>query len=145
MPTARPISSSAAARVQLVGTSGTITTLAAAHLRLRRYDRRRIDGLAMDRAEIDAVSQRLRSMTNAERGAHPCIGLGRADLVAAGCAILEAILRTWPATMLRVADRGVREGILHGLMGQSLEQALAGPGIAAPPPRLARCGPAGLS
>lgn len=130
----------AGARVQLVGTSGTITTLAAVHLSLRRYDRGRIDGLAMDRAEIDAVSRRLRAMSNAERGAHPCIGPGRADLVAAGCAILETILRTWPVTMLRVADRGVREGILHGLMGQSLERALAGAG---PVPPLAVCGPAG--
>jgi exopolyphosphatase/guanosine-5'-triphosphate,3'-diphosphate pyrophosphatase len=135
----------AGARVQLVGTSGTITTLAAVHLSLRRYDRRQIDGLAMDRAEIDAVSLRLRSMSNAERGAHPCIGPGRADLVAAGCAILEAILRTWPATMLRVADRGLREGILHGLMGQSLERALATPGIAGtePPPAISS-GPVGL-
>lgn len=111
--------------VQLVGTSGTITTLAAVHLNLRRYDRRKIDGLVLDRDAIRRVSERLRGMTNAARAAHPCIGSGRADLVVAGCAILEAVLRTWPATVLRVADRGLREGILHGLMGHTLEMALS--------------------
>jgi exopolyphosphatase/guanosine-5'-triphosphate,3'-diphosphate pyrophosphatase len=110
--------------VQLIGTSGTITTLAAVYLKLRRYDRRKIDGLVLDRAGIAEVSQSLRGMSNAARAAHPCIGPGRADLVVAGCAILEAILRTWPTTMLRVADRGLREGILHGLMGHTLEAAL---------------------
>jgi exopolyphosphatase/guanosine-5'-triphosphate,3'-diphosphate pyrophosphatase len=109
---------------QLIGTSGTITTLAAGHLNLRRYDRRRIDGLTLDRAAIATASHRLRSMTNAARAAHPCIGPGRADLVVAGCAILESVLRTWPATVLRVADRGLREGILQGLMGHTLEAAL---------------------
>jgi exopolyphosphatase/guanosine-5'-triphosphate,3'-diphosphate pyrophosphatase len=113
--------------VQLVGTSGTITTLAAVHLNLRRYDRKRIDGLVLDRAAIAAVSQSLRDTSNAARAAHPCIGPGRADLVVAGCAILDAVLRTWPATRLRVADRGLREGILHGLMGQTLEAALNEP------------------
>jgi exopolyphosphatase / guanosine-5'-triphosphate,3'-diphosphate pyrophosphatase len=112
---------------QLIGTSGTITTLAAVYLKLRRYDRRKIDGLVLDHAAVTAVSQRLRDMSNAARAAHPCIGSGRADLVVAGCAILEAILRTWPATRLRVADRGLREGILHGLMGHTLEAALEEP------------------
>ncbi|MGH6915326.1 MAG: Ppx/GppA family phosphatase, partial [Geminicoccales bacterium] len=109
---------------QLIGTSGTITTLAAVNLNLRRYDRRKIDGLALDRAAVTSVSERLRGMTNAARAAHPCIGPGRADLVVAGCAILESVLRTWPATVLRVADRGLREGILEGLMGHTLEAAL---------------------
>jgi exopolyphosphatase/guanosine-5'-triphosphate,3'-diphosphate pyrophosphatase len=112
---------------QLIGTSGTITTLAALHLELRRYDRRRIDGLVLDRAAVAEVSERLRAMTNAARAAHPCIGPGRADLVVAGCAILESVLRTWPASVLRVADRGLREGILHGLMGHTLEAALHAP------------------
>ena len=72
-------------------------------------------------------------MTNAARAAHPCIGPGRADLVVAGCAILESVLRIWPATVLRVADRGLREGILHGLMGHTLEAALyAQPGPSLP-------------
>ena len=115
------------ALAQLIGTSGTITTLAALHLDLRRYDRRRIDGLVLDRAAVAEVSERLRAMTNAARAAHPCIGPGRADLVVAGCAILESVLRTWPASVLRVADRGLREGILHGLMGHTLEAALHAP------------------
>ena len=115
------------APAQLIGTSGTITTLAALHLDLRRYDRRRIDGLVLDRAAVAQVSERLRAMTNAARAAHPCIGPGRADLVVAGCAILESVLRTWPATVLRVADRGLREGILQGLMGHTLEAALHAP------------------
>jgi exopolyphosphatase/guanosine-5'-triphosphate,3'-diphosphate pyrophosphatase len=77
-------------------------------------------------------------MTNAERAAHPCIGPGRADLVVAGCAILEAVWRSWPTDQLRVADRGLREGILQGLMGRSLAQALTGPGatVALPGPAL---------
>jgi exopolyphosphatase / guanosine-5'-triphosphate,3'-diphosphate pyrophosphatase len=112
------------ARVQLLGTSGTVTTLAAVLLDLPRYDRRRIDGLTVETAAIAAVSQTLRAWTNAARAAHPCIGPGRADLVVAGCAILEAIMRTWPVSTLRVADRGLREGILHGLMGRALEQTI---------------------
>jgi exopolyphosphatase / guanosine-5'-triphosphate,3'-diphosphate pyrophosphatase len=134
--------------MQFVGTSGTITTLAAVHLDLRRYDRRRIDGLVLDRGSISRVSEQLRGMTNAARAAHPCIGSGRADLVVAGCAILEAVLRTWPATVLRVADRGLREGILHGLMGHTLEAALyehawpPAPPLAAGPPAVSAATPA---
>jgi exopolyphosphatase / guanosine-5'-triphosphate,3'-diphosphate pyrophosphatase len=127
------------APAQLIGTSGTITTLAALHLDLRRYDRRRIDGLVLDRASVADVSARVRTMTNAARAAHPCIGPGRADLVVAGCAILESVLRTWPATVLRVADRGLREGILQGLMGHTLEAALHAP--PGPSASLAALGP----
>jgi exopolyphosphatase/guanosine-5'-triphosphate,3'-diphosphate pyrophosphatase len=112
-------------RAQMIGTSGTVTTLAAVLLDLRHYDRRRIDGLLVDPAAIIEVSTRLRQLDNAARAAHPCIGSGRADLVVAGCAILEAVLGRWPVGSLRVADRGLREGILHGLMGRSLQQALA--------------------
>ena len=103
-------------RSQMLGTSGTVTTLAAFHLNLARYDRRRIDGLVLEPEAIAAVSGRLRSMDNRSRAAHPCIGPGRADLVVAGCAILEAILDIWPADRLGVADRGIREGILRSLM-----------------------------
>jgi exopolyphosphatase / guanosine-5'-triphosphate,3'-diphosphate pyrophosphatase len=110
----------AEAGLQMLGTSGTVTTLAALHLGLPRYDRRRVDGIELDFSAIDAVSRALRGMDNAARAAHPCIGQGRADLVVAGCAILEAVHRCWPAARLRVADRGVREGILHALMGRSL-------------------------
>jgi len=70
-------------------------------------------------------------MSNAERAAHPCIGPGRADLVVAGCAILEAVLRSWPPDRLRVADRGLREGMLQGLMGRTLDDALAASGARA--------------
>ena len=116
------------ARSQMLGTSGTVTTLAALSLGLARYDRRQIDGQTLAPDAIAAVSARLRGMTDAERAAHPCIGPGRADLVVAGCAILEAILRSWPTDQLRVADRGLREGILQSLIGRSLEQALSVPG-----------------
>jgi exopolyphosphatase/guanosine-5'-triphosphate,3'-diphosphate pyrophosphatase len=112
---------------QMIGTSGTVTTLAAVLLDLPHYDRRRIDGLQVDPDAIVAVSKRLRQLDNGARAAHPCIGAGRADLVVAGCAILEAVLRCWPVGSLRVADRGLREGILHTLMGRSLEQALTPP------------------
>lgn len=111
-------------RVQMLGTSGTVTTLAAVHLGLRRYDRRKVDGLSLPFAVIEAVSRQLRALDDAERAAHPCIGTGRADLVIAGCAILDAIHRVWPFEQLQVADRGLREGILSALVGQSLRQAL---------------------
>ncbi len=107
--------------VQMLGTSGTVTTLAAVHLGLRRYDRRRVDGIILDYDEIAAVSDRLRRLDNRGRAAHPCIGQGRADLVVAGCAILEAVHQRWPVRQMRVADRGVREGILLGLMGLDLQ------------------------
>lgn len=113
------------AKAQMLGTSGTVTTLAAVLLDLPRYDRRRVDGLRVDPGAITAVARRLRRLDNEGRAAHPCIGPGRADLVVAGCAILEAVLRRWPVDTLRVADRGLREGILQGLMGRTLERALA--------------------
>jgi exopolyphosphatase/guanosine-5'-triphosphate,3'-diphosphate pyrophosphatase len=112
------------ARAQMLGTSGTVTTLAAVLLGLPRYDRRLIDGLRVDPRAMVAVSQRLRAMDDASRAAHPCIGPGRADLVVAGCAILEAVLHCWPVASLRVADRGLREGMLHSLMGRTLAHAL---------------------
>ena len=122
-------------RAQMLGTSGTVTTLAAVLLGLPRYDRRAVDGLRLDPHAIVAASQQLRAMDNAARAAHPCIGVGRADLVVAGCAILEAVLRCWPVASLRVADRGLREGILHGLVGRTLARALApeAPGLLLPP------------
>jgi exopolyphosphatase / guanosine-5'-triphosphate,3'-diphosphate pyrophosphatase len=104
----------AAGRVQLLGSSGTVTTLAGVHLELPRYDRARVDGSMLRFAEIDRASRRLAALSWEERAAHPCIGEERADLVLAGCAILEAICRLWPVGRLVVADRGVREGILLG-------------------------------
>ena len=115
----------ASGRLQMLGTSGTVTTLAAVLLDLPRYDRREIDGLTVDMDAMTVVARQLRGMSNGSRTRHPCIGPGRADLVVAGCAILEAICDAWPADSLRVADRGLREGILHGLMGRTLQASLA--------------------
>ena len=104
--------------VRLLGTSGTVTTLASLHLALPRYDRKAIDGLIVPAAAMRAISQRLAGLAVAERALLPSIGNERADLVVAGCAILEAILDLWPATQLAVADRGIREGILRTLMAR---------------------------
>ena len=100
----------------LLGTSGTVTTVAGVYLGLSRYDRRRVDGLWMSSGQVDHAVQRLRNMTYGERVANGCIGQGRADLVLAGCAILEAIRRAFPADRIRIADRGLRDGILIQLM-----------------------------
>lgn len=104
--------------VHLLGTSGTVTTVAGIHLGLKRYDRQRVDGCWLSSDEIQSVVYGLIARSYEERVAEPCIGHERADLVLAGCAILEAILRTWPAERLRVADRGLREGILATLMSE---------------------------
>lgn len=103
--------------VQMLGTSGTVTTLAGINLGLPSYDRDQVDGCFMAFEEARAVNARLLALDCKGRAAVPCIGPSRADLVLAGCAILEAILRTWPVGRLRVADRGLREGILLDLMG----------------------------
>ncbi len=100
----------------LVGTSGAITSLAGLHLRLPRYDRSRVDGLWMTREECEVVAQRLVELSVAERAAQPCIGPDRADLVLAGAAILQAVQETWCCERVRVADRGLREGLLLSLM-----------------------------
>ncbi len=103
-------------RFHLLGTSGTVTTIAGVHLNLPRYDRRAVDGLWLSSAEVDATVERLRGMSYAERVANACIGVERADLVLAGCAILEAIRGHFPAERIRIADRGLREGILTQMM-----------------------------
>jgi exopolyphosphatase/guanosine-5'-triphosphate,3'-diphosphate pyrophosphatase len=102
--------------VQMLGSSGTVTTLAGIRLGLPRYNRNLVDGTTLSFDEIHAVSAELAAADFAARAAHPCIGNERADLVVAGCAILEAICRLWPVGRLRVADRGVREGILFDLL-----------------------------
>jgi exopolyphosphatase/guanosine-5'-triphosphate,3'-diphosphate pyrophosphatase len=102
--------------VQMLGSSGTVTTLAAVHLGLPRYNRAAVDGLMMEFADIARVSHRLARTSYQERVANGCIGADRADLVISGCAILEAICQTWPVGRLRVADRGIREGVLSGLI-----------------------------
>jgi exopolyphosphatase / guanosine-5'-triphosphate,3'-diphosphate pyrophosphatase len=103
-------------RYHLLGTSGTVTTLGGVHLGLRRYERRRIDGLWMGDQAISATIGSLIDMTYRQRAAHPCIGHQRADLVLAGCAILDAIRLLFPSERLRIADRGLREGLLIGMM-----------------------------
>lgn len=102
--------------LQLLGSSGTVTTLAAAHLELPRYDRRRVDGVWMEHSDVLATAERLRALSFDQRVAHPCILAERADLVIVGAAILEALLELWPVGRIRVADRGVREGLLMGLL-----------------------------
>jgi exopolyphosphatase / guanosine-5'-triphosphate,3'-diphosphate pyrophosphatase len=99
-----------------LGTSGTVTTIAGVYLRLRRYDRRRVDGCWLSDDEISQVINELMTMSFDERAANPCIGAERADLVLAGCAILDAIRRSFPCPRLRVADRGLREGMLVEMM-----------------------------
>lgn len=111
--------------VQMLGTSGTVTTIAGVLLDLPRYERAAVDGRWITFPDVLSVSRDLAEMPVAERARHPCIGADRADLVVAGCAILEAIYRVWPAPHLRVADRGVREGLLMGLMQQADADAYA--------------------
>lgn len=102
--------------VQMLGTSGTVTTLGAIHLQLRRYDRSRVDGLSLRFDDICDVVSYLGTMDADQRLQHPCIGPRRSDLIMAGCAVLDAVCRRWPVGSLVVADRGIREGILLNLM-----------------------------
>lgn len=105
-------------RHHLLGTSGTVTTLAGVHLGLRRYDRRRVDGMWMSNHDAASMIEKLLALSYEQRIGHPCIGLDRADLVLPGCAIFEAIRREFSCDQLRVADRGLREGILVELMNK---------------------------
>ena len=109
-------SASSTGPLRLLGTSGTVTTLASLHLELPQYDRSAVDGLIVPSEAMRAISARLSGMGIDERRELACIGRERADLVVAGCAILEAILDLWPAHRLGVADRGIREGILRSLI-----------------------------
>ena len=115
-------------QLQMLGTSGTVTTLCGVHQGLRRYDRARVDGCYMKFDEADSISRRIVAMSYEERAADPCIGPERADLVIAGCAILEALCAIWPVGRLRVADRGLREGILFTLIND--RRAVPAPGSA---------------
>ncbi len=108
-----------AGEAHLVGTSGAITSLAGLHLRLPRYNRALVDGLWMTRADCEATAAHLARLTVAERAAEPCIGPDRADLVLAGAAILQAVQEIWPCARVRVADRGLREGLLLSLMARN--------------------------
>ncbi len=118
--------------LRMLGTSGTVTTLASVHLDLPRYDRSSIDGLMMPTTTLRGIAARLAEMSIEERASLPCIGPERADLVVAGCAILEGILDVWPANRLSVADRGIREGILRSLMLGSGSLPQSGPAQSGP-------------
>jgi exopolyphosphatase/guanosine-5'-triphosphate,3'-diphosphate pyrophosphatase len=116
-PHAEPLRETfAEGRAHLIGTSGAITSLAGMHLNLERYDRARVDGLWMTRDECEAAADRLLALTPEGRAAQACIGPDRADLVLAGAAILQAVQELWPCKRVRVADRGLREGLLMSLM-----------------------------
>ncbi|MBB3764242.1 Ppx/GppA phosphatase family protein [Sphingomicrobium lutaoense] len=104
--------------IRLLGTSGTVTTLASVYLALPSYDRRAVDGLHVPIGAMREISTLISELDFTGRAALPCIGEERADLVVAGCAILEAILDIWPAAELGIADRGIREGILRSLMAR---------------------------
>ncbi len=108
-----------AERYHLLGTSGTLTTLAGIKLGLPRYERSRIDGQWLKRDEISRITETIASRDFAERAEIPCIGADRADLILPGCAILDAIMESWPCSTLRVADRGLREGLLLALLRES--------------------------
>jgi exopolyphosphatase/guanosine-5'-triphosphate,3'-diphosphate pyrophosphatase len=109
----------AAGRVQMLGTSGTVTTLTGIAKGLDCYDRAEVDGAMLEFDTIGAISDKLRRMEIAERAEQPCIGPERADLVVTGCAVLQAICARWPVGRLCVADRGIREGILWDLMAEA--------------------------
>jgi exopolyphosphatase/guanosine-5'-triphosphate,3'-diphosphate pyrophosphatase len=107
-----------AGRSHVIGTSGTVTSLAGVYLGLERYSRQRVDGMWFDVPECRAVIAHMLGQSIEQRAANPCVGKDRADLVVLGGAILDAVLRVWPAPRIRVADRGLREGVLMRLIAQ---------------------------
>lgn len=108
--------------VQLLSTSGTVTTLAAIYMDLERYDRSRIDGINIPVDHLRQAIQKLLKMNPGSRYQHPCIGSQRADYIISGCAILEAIHRTWPIANITIADRGVREGIIIDMLHKQADE-----------------------
>lgn len=110
--------------VQMLGTSGTVTTLSGIHLGLNYYDRSQVDGSWLKQSDISQISDMLRQKERVDRACVPCVGECRADVVLAGCVILEAICACWPLSGLRVADRGVREGILLDLIAENPKTSL---------------------
>lgn len=103
---------------QVIGTSGTVTTVGAAHLGLQRYDRSKVDGMRMNSTEVDEVVRQFLSLGPEGRRRHPGIGRDRTRLIMAGAAILQTLLRIWPTDCIRVADRGLREGMLYAMMSE---------------------------
>jgi exopolyphosphatase / guanosine-5'-triphosphate,3'-diphosphate pyrophosphatase len=100
----------------IIGTSGAVTSLAGVHLKLTRYARRLVDGIWISKDDTYAAINLLASQDRDGRAQNPCIGPERADLVLAGAAILDAVLETWPSPRLRVADRGLREGLILSML-----------------------------
>jgi len=105
-------------RAHIIGTSGTVTSLAGVHMGLARYQRARVDGYWFDVAACRATIAQMLAKTLEQRASNPCVGKDRADLVVLGGAILDAVLRVWPSERIRVADRGLREGVLMRLMAK---------------------------
>ena len=108
--------SSVVPKLQIIGVSGTATTFGALHLGLRTYDRAKVDGLWLGAAHAADIAARLVGMAGRDRAIPPGVGRGRSELVVCGSAILLTILRLWPVARFRIADRGLREGILYGLI-----------------------------
>jgi exopolyphosphatase/guanosine-5'-triphosphate,3'-diphosphate pyrophosphatase len=99
-------------KFQVIGTSGTMTTLAATHLGLNKYSRDAVDGLKMTSEQVNMIVEHYLRLGPEGRGVEPCIGRSRSALIMSGCAIVQAIMRSWPTQDLTVADRGLREGLL---------------------------------
>lgn len=108
--------------IQVIGTSGTVTVIGAVHLKLPRYNRSAVDGVAISAPDIQNTINRIKTMGPEGRYKHPCIGQSKSDLTLAGCAIIEALTTFWPISEITVADRGIREGILLDLMRQHRQQ-----------------------
>jgi exopolyphosphatase/guanosine-5'-triphosphate,3'-diphosphate pyrophosphatase len=116
LPHAVPPGAHPAGSFHMLGTSGTVTTIAGIFLGLERYERSRVDGTWIARDDLSRVIDSLKVLSRDERAAHPCVGNERAELVVPGLAIFDSIFRRWPPPRLRVADRGLREGMLLALM-----------------------------
>ena len=112
----------AAQEIQVLGTSGTVTVLGAVHLNLPRYNRSAVDGLALSVQDVARTITKIKRMGDEGRKKHACIGLQKADLTIAGCAIIEGLLSFWPITEITIADRGIREGILLDMMHADKQQ-----------------------
>ena len=134
---------------QMIGTSGTVTTVGAAHLGLRRYDRRKVDGMTLSARAIDEVIDRFLRLGPEGRRSDIGLGRDRSELIMSGAAILQTLLRLWPTDSMRVADRGLREGMLFAMMsarrrlrrrGAARVTAGEGQGLGARPARPARAG-----
>ena len=102
--------------IQVAGSSGTVTTLAAYHLGLAQYERRLVDGMTISYEDLHIVIEKIFAMDKQGSLEESTVGFGRADYVLTGSVILKALCEVIPAKTMRIADRGVREGILIDLM-----------------------------